>query len=253
MSELGELELSLRGWLTGQIRDQMARMESAARTRPALSLRHDYILTNQRIQRYLHECGLEDPNPFQDLDDWNAKWRTGDVASTARVRQYAEDIYSQVLAGLAGEHLGRISGDALLLGWARVDRALRRMFDLLRMGTHEEDFQAVGLYAREVIISVAQAAYDPTLHRSPDGVTPSSTDAKRMLEAFLESVASGAANDVTRRYARSCISLAIEVQHRRSATYRAAALCAESARSLATMVAVLTGRRDPLPRDEPST
>jgi hypothetical protein len=141
----------------------------------------------------------------------------------------------------------------LLAGWPRVDRALHRMFDTLDAAIHEEDFQAVGLYAREVVISVAQAVYDPTVHRTSDGTVPSSTDAKRMLEAFLGHVAGGQSNEVTRRYSRACVDLAVEVQHRRTASYRSAALCSESARSLATMVAVLAGRRDPLPPSERAT
>jgi hypothetical protein len=70
----------------------------------------------------------------------------------------------------------------------------------------EEDFQSIGL-AREAFISLGQAAYDPTRHPSEDGVTPSATDAKRMLGAYVAAELSGAANEESRRFARAAVGL----------------------------------------------
>ena len=58
----------------------------------------------------------------------------------------------------------------------------------------EEQLQAVGLLCREALISVAQEIFDPLKHKPKDGLMPSDTDAKRMLEAFLEDELGGAIN-----------------------------------------------------------
>jgi hypothetical protein len=98
----------------------------------------------------------------------------------------------------------------------------------LRTGTNEEDFQAIGLYCREILISAAQAVYDPGKHRSVDGVVPSSTDAKRQLEAFIASEIPGSSNEAIRTHVRSALTLANDLQHRRTANYLQAALCIEA-------------------------
>ena len=49
----------------------------------------------------------------------------------------------------------------------------------------EEHFQAVGLLCREALISLGQAVFLAERHPTVDGVKASSTDAKRMLEAYF--------------------------------------------------------------------
>lgn len=80
----------------------------------------------------------------------------------------------------------------------------------------EEDFQAVGLLGREALISLAQAVCDPDAHPPLDGVVPSETDAKRMLEAFVAVALPGSGNEEGRRLVKSAVSLADSLQHRRS-------------------------------------
>jgi hypothetical protein len=70
-------------------------------------------------------------------------------------------------------------------GWTRVDRSVAEVRKRLENAATEEQFQAVGLLCRETLISLGQAVYDAELHRTLDGVTPSDTDAKRMLEAYI--------------------------------------------------------------------
>jgi AbiJ N-terminal domain 3 len=72
-------------------------------------------------------------------------------------------------------------------GWIRVDRNVTEVRKRLETATMEEQFQAVGLLCRETLISLAQAVYDAQLHPTLDGVTPSDTDAKRRLEAYIAS------------------------------------------------------------------
>ena len=90
------------------------------------------------------------------------------------------------------------------MSWDRVQRTFREMDDRLRAAETEEQCQAVGGLAREVLISLAQAVYDRDLHGViENGTVPSDTDARRMLEAYIERELQGGANEETRRFAKA--------------------------------------------------
>lgn len=130
-------------------------------------------------------------------------------------------------------------------GWARVDRAVGELRDRLASAVTEEQFQAVGLLCREALISLAQAVHVSERHPPLDGVTPSPTDGKRMLEAYIAVELEGSAHEEARRHARSALGLAIDLQHRRTAAFRDAAMCVEATTSVINIVAIVSGRRDP--------
>lgn len=129
-------------------------------------------------------------------------------------------------------------------GWRKVDRqssAVRAQLDAART---EEHYQAVGLLGREVMITVALEVYDPVRHSSPDGVPPSTTDAKRMIEAMLAVEAAGPASEELRKHVRTAWDLAVALQHKRQSDFRTAAMCAEATFAVVNMLAVVAGRRD---------
>jgi hypothetical protein len=130
-------------------------------------------------------------------------------------------------------------------GWRRVDRSIEAARDALASATSEEGFQVVGLLCREALISLAQVVYDPEIHTIEDGVVPSPTDAKRMLSAYIGAALPGQPNEVARRHAKAALDLAIELQHRRTAAFRDAALCLEATRGVVNSVEILSGRREP--------
>jgi len=129
-------------------------------------------------------------------------------------------------------------------GWPKVDRQVDEVRLRLREAVNEEQFQAVGVLCREALISVAQAVYNRERHVPPDGVEPSATDAKRMLEAFIVAELPGAPNANARKHARAAIDLANDVQHDRTATYQEAALCTVATVSVVRIVAIISGRRE---------
>jgi hypothetical protein len=128
-------------------------------------------------------------------------------------------------------------------GWQRVDRQLQEVRLALEAARAEEQYQAVGLLCREVLISVAQEAYDGGRHASVDSVEPSDTDARRMLEAVFEAEPRGNANEEARAHAKAAVLLALALQHKRTADFRTAALCAEGTSSVVNLLAILSGRR----------
>jgi hypothetical protein len=128
-------------------------------------------------------------------------------------------------------------------GWQKVDRQLQEAKLRLQTAGSEEQFQAVGLVCREVLITVSQTVFNPTRHKSPDGVNPSDTDAKRLLEAIFEVELQGSANEEARAHAKAAVKLAYALQHKRTADFRMAALCSEATVSVVNLLAVLTDRR----------
>ena len=128
-------------------------------------------------------------------------------------------------------------------GWQKVDRQLQEVRLRLDTAESEEQYQAVGLLCREVLISAAQEVFSEGRHPSLDGVTPSDTDAKRMLEAVFHTELPGLGNDEARAHAKAAFRLALALQHKRTADFRMAALCAEATASVVNMLAVIAGRR----------
>lgn len=128
-------------------------------------------------------------------------------------------------------------------GWQKVDRQLQEVRLRLDSAESEEQCQAVGLLCREVLISVAQEVYDPELHRPHDGTVPSDTDVGRMLESYFSAELKGGGNDEARTHAKAALRLALALQHKRTADFRLAALCAEATSSVVNILAVMAGRR----------
>jgi hypothetical protein len=136
---------------------------------------------------------------------------------------------------------GRVIVFKELTGWEKVDRQHQEMKLRLDTAETEEQWQAVGLLWREVLISVAQEVYHAARH--PRDVKPSDTDAKRMLEAIFAVELKGSTNDQARAHAKAAVNLALALQHKRTPDFMTAALCAEGTTSVVNMLAILAGRR----------
>jgi len=196
------------------------------------------------IREALAALGVEDPNPYPDLWTWYGKWSDGSLPSYQSRRRFIADLYEPLLNAL------RLSKTATVqplepTGWARVDRSMEKIGKALELGKNEEDFQSVALLCREAVISLSQVVYDPQKHPPLDGVTPSSTDGKRMLENYLAHELAGQSHEYYRKFAKSVFDLAVNLQHRRTATFQDAALCAEATRAIVNTIAILSGQRDP--------
>ncbi|MEW6495951.1 MAG: hypothetical protein AB1589_26035 [Cyanobacteriota bacterium] len=194
----------------------------------------------------LQVVGIQDPNPYSDLWSWYGKWSDGSLPSYQSRRNYISNLYQPVIDSLTVS-LQRQGTQQVIepTGWARVDRNIDKIVQLLANAKNEEDYQTVGLLCREAIISLAQAVYDPNLHPSVDGVDPSETDAKRMLENYIATELAGGSNEALRKYVKVSYQLAVTLQHKRNASFREAALCVEATRSLVNAVAIISGQRDP--------
>ena len=103
----------------------------------------------------------------------------------------------------------------------------------------QEQFQAVGLLCRETTISLAQEVYNKEKHPSIDGVTPSLTDAKRMLDAYLAIEIPGGTNSELRKHVKSTLRLANELTHKRTAEKMDARLCNSATINLVNLIRII--------------
>jgi len=194
----------------------------------------------------LAKRGIVNPIHFADLWAWHGRWSSGDLPTWRSRRQFLSELFTPLLKQVRDHVAGRPAIVQEPTGWPKVDRAVGESRRRLAEAKNEEHFQAVGLLCREVIISLAQAVYDPVKHPPLDGTQPSATDAKRMLEAYLEVELAGSFNQTARKHARAAFDLTNDLQHRRTATFRQAALCTEATGSLVNVIAIVSGRRDPV-------
>jgi hypothetical protein len=197
----------------------------------------DYYRAREgRIKRTLPE-GAEYENPHGDLWAWYQHWSTS-LQKYHERRQYVRRLFGPAIAFICSRPKLPLPTREPT-GWDRVDRALARARGQLETSSVEEEFQAIGLLCREAMISLAQAVYDPKVHQTLDGVAPSDTDAKRMLEATIAHVFPGESNKEVRAHARASLALTLNLQHRRTATRQLAALCVEATASTAAVISII--------------
>jgi hypothetical protein len=202
---------------------------------------HQFQHVYADVAAVLARRGMENPIPYGNLWDWYGRWSSGDLPTYRSRRTFVSDLFNPLINRIRS---GRVEMYEPT-GWERVDRNVGALRDRLASSTTEEQFQAVGLLCREALISLAQAVYVPERHRTLDGVAPSPTDGRRMLEAYVAVELGGGAHDEARKHARSALDLAVNLQHKRTATFRDAAMCVEASTSVINIIAIVSGRRDP--------
>lgn len=232
--------------LIAALEEQKSLMISVATGGPPINTVNDqYKARRGEIIRRLKGLGIKDPNPFIDLWAWFNRFKKEDLKTYAARRQFMSDLYDPLLERLRVESSSRQGMFDEPTGWAKVDRILAEIRERLEQASNEEQFQAVGMLCREALISLGQAVFDHTRHPTLDGVKASQTDFKRMIEAYIAVELAGSAMEVQRRHAKAAFDLANELQHKRTANFRDAALCAEATASVINLIAIVSGQRDP--------
>jgi hypothetical protein len=230
--------------LIQEIEEQKGLMIDVATGRRQIQDINDaYIGRRERIKVGLGEQSIRDPNTFTDLWRWYDRWKKGDLPSYQSRRIFIADLYDPLLEQLRAASSGQFPRPEPT-GWPRVDRVISDLRQKVDSAQNEEEFQAIGLLCREALISLSQLIYDANRHPTLDGVAASTTDAKRMLEAYLSAELAGGPNEEARRHAKAALDLAVALQHRRTATFRDAALCAEATTAVVNLVAIISGKRD---------
>ena len=193
------------------------------------------------VAEELARRGIKTPLPYKNLWDWYGRWSSGDMPTYQSRRVFVSELFNPLISQISTGQVEEFDPT----GWARGDRTVGELRDRFASATNEEQFQAVGLLCREALISLAQAVYIPGRHPTLDGVAPSPTDAKRMMEAYIVVELGGGPNEQARKHARSALDLAVNLQHKRTAGFREAAMCVEATTSVINIIAIVAGRRDP--------
>jgi hypothetical protein len=202
-----------------------------------------YIARCHKISELVAIAGVDFISPFDDLWAWYHFWKDN-LPSYSDRRRYVADLFKDAIRTVSQRAIPLVSVPELT-GWERVDRGLTKVRNQLQNAVNEEDFQTIGLMCREIIISLAQEVYIPEEHGTLDGVRPSKTDAARMLDAYLSVEFPGSSNKEVRAHARAALNLALNLQHRRTATAKLARLCLEATSSTVSVIAIISGRDTP--------
>ncbi len=201
-----------------------------------------YRARQARIAAYCLSAGVPYENPHDDLWDWYRHYKEH-FAHWAERRHYIRELFKPAVQAASGRTFTTVT-QREPTGWERVDRGLAKARGDFESATAEEAWQAVGLLCREVIISLAQAVHDPDIHptTNDDGISISRTDARRLLDAWLHHEYAGGNNKEIRAHIKASLELAVNLQHRRTATRQMAALCLEATSSAVAVIAILAGR-----------
>ena len=133
---------------------------------------NDYYIARQaRLSSLCEAAGAAYDNGHSDLWAWFHFYKEN-FASYAERRKYVRDLFKPTIE-FASSRTPSSGTPREPTGWERVDRTLAKARTRIDTASGEEDYQAIGLLCREVMISLAQAVYDPAIHFSEDGVLPS--------------------------------------------------------------------------------
>lgn len=204
---------------------------------------NDYYLAREaRIVALCSANSVPYKNPHDDLWNWFRYYKEH-FGTYAERRQYVRELFKPTISAASGRTFSTLPKREPT-GWERVDRGLAKARADLNVAAAEEAWQAIGLLCREVTISLAQSVHDPEIHPTMDdhGKLISRTDARRLLDAWLHHEYAGGGNKEIRAHIKASLDLAVNLQHRRTATRQIAALCVEATSSAVAVVAILAGR-----------
>lgn len=208
---------------------------------------HEYKKGQQLIDEGLSERNISNTNPFRDLWEWHGKWSAGELPTYRSRREYISEMINPLIEAVKNTQTKPIKPIfEEPTGWVRVDRGVGEIKLRLVQASNEEQYQAIGLLCRETLISLGQVVFNKDEHSTEDGVEVSKTDANRMLEAYITNELPGKSNENIRRHAKASLSLANHLTHRRTADFRLAAMCAEATNAVVNIIAIISGRRDPM-------
>ena len=212
-------------------------------TAPGTGGSQPYQELHSNLTYELRSLGLDNPIPYEDLAEWRGKWSSGDLPSYDSRRRHIRSLVDPMIRYLQE---GPIRQEAIPepTEWDLISRVQDKIRNGLASGSDEEDYQNIGLLCREVLITLAQTVFDGDEHPSLDGKETSPTDVKGMLSRYINVALQGDTNKTARKYVNAAFDLTNKLQHKRSASFRDAALCAQATFSVINFIAVVSDSSD---------
>ena len=194
-----------------------------------------------QIEQDCKKLNLTYNNTFDSLWDWYGKWKA-DFPTYHERRVFISELFAPTLAYFDEEEIiNNIDTFIKLDDWERIKRTVIKIKRDSNNAKDEEDFQRIGLLCRDVIISLAQAVYNPTKHGTADenGVIIGNTDAVRMIGNYISKELPGSSNDELRAYAKNTNKLANRLTHERNATKKDMLLTVSSTIALINFIGII--------------
>lgn len=199
-----------------------------------------YKADHQQLCQLLKKVCLLNPNTYDDLWDWYNDYNARKLSTYQSRRTYIKELYSEIIDVISKSK----QQDASLveytpIGWEKVDDAIGRMKEILVSASLTEDYQSVGMFGREVLITLAQLVFDKDKHPSIDGTDIGKSDAKRMLEAYLSFCLKHRDNPREIKFAKAAIDFANELTHNRTASVIDAELCYSAVSTTVNIIRII--------------
>ncbi len=202
---------------------------------------NSYKAKHQYLCNVLSKLGLSPAHNYNDLWDWYTDYDDKELKTYQSRRDYLKELYSPLIHMIEGSEDNSIN---LLhydkTGWDKVDEDAQRMKEVLEGAYKTQDFQSVGMYGRELLITLAQTVYRKEKHGSTiDGVEISQTDSKRMLDAYVTFCLKHKSRERETKFARAAVDFSNELTHTRTAVSMDAELCYTAVLSTVHIIRVL--------------
>ncbi|MDR2577789.1 MAG: hypothetical protein LBC70_03120 [Chitinispirillales bacterium] len=203
------------------------------------TVEREYKQTYSIVNSQLKKLDIENPNHYESLWSWYSKW-SADFRSYRERRDYINEIYKQLITILSEAEDARIVDVNInLSSWDKIRRSIIEIKRREKQAQNEEQYQALGMLCRELIITLAQTVYNPEKHKPIDGTEISKTDAQRMLESYIQVILAGNKSEELRAYAKTTNKLANALTHKRTATKKEMMLCTTATLALINFIGVL--------------
>ena len=201
-----------------------------------------YKSINGSVHQRCKQLNIKYNNNFVGLWDWYGKW-SSELPTYQSRRLFINELFAPILT--AFEENGANTGIAVpiveLNGWDRINRTVVKIKQDSVTARIEEDYQQIGLLCREVIISLAQAVYQPEVHGATDeeGITIGKTDANRMISNYLTYKLAGSSNQELRTYAKNTNKLANLLTHKRDSSRKDMLMAVSATIALINFIGIL--------------
>lgn len=203
-------------------------------------INEEYKAKHKKLCSLLNTICLINPNTYDDLWDWYNDYIRKNLTTYKSRRDYVKTLYAEIIDIInnSKEQNNELS-NYIPIGWEKVDNSISRMKEILVKASITTDYQSVGLYGREVLITLAQLVFDKDKHFPLDGIDIGKTDSKRMLEAYINCCLKTRQHPREIKFAKATIDFSNELTHNRTASALDAELCYNAVAGTINIIRIL--------------
>lgn len=204
-----------------------------------------YKTLHNSINNRCRQLNIKYENNFASLWDWYAKW-SNEFPRYQERRLFINQLLAPTFDAFDSDSTTPSLSTPIveLSDWNRINRTVLKIKQSSGLAKNEEDFQQIGLLCREVIISLAQAVYNPIVHGTKDekGIEIGKTDAVRMIGNYINVRLAGSSNEELRAYARATNKLSNLLTHKRDAEKQDMLLSVSATIALINFIGILENK-----------